>query len=290
MKWIRPNNDTSNFDDRRGRISKGGAIGGIGGIVVVLLALFLGKDPGSLSNIVNSVTGAAGGTQQEMVDESRMHEHEDWKNLTLNVFNSCNDVWSEIFQNELGRTYNKPTLVVYTDRTQSGCGGADAQMGPFYCSADRKVYMDMSFFQVLNERFRASGDLAMAYVTAHEMGHHVQYELGVLEQFHAMRGQISETEYNEMSVRVELQADFYAGLWAHYANKMGIIQLEEGDLEDALTAANAIGDDTLQKAAGRAVVPDSFTHGTSEQRMRWFKKGYLYGRFGDGDTFNARSL
>ncbi|SUB88178.1 Predicted metalloprotease [Porphyromonas macacae] len=288
MKWIKKNNDTGNFDDRRGRVSSKNVLGGIGGIIVLLLALFLGQDPGKLLEIANTAMGDR--AKEETIDPGRAHEYEEWKDFTLNVFNSCNDVWTDIFNKQLNKNYEKPTLVVYTDQTHSGCGGAMAQMGPFYCPADIKVYIDLSFFKELSERFKAPGDLAMAYVTAHEVGHHVQKLLGILDAFHSQRGKISQKEYNKLNVKVELQADFFAGLWAHYAQKMGIIELEEGDLEEALNAAHAIGDDTLQKAANGRAAPDTFTHGTSAQRMTWFKKGFLTGDFRQGDTFNDPSL
>lgn len=283
MKWLRRNNDNSNYEDRRGRISKGGIVGGgIGGIVLVVLAMLFGVDPDTVTNIVNTV---APPQDQETVDPSRAHEYEEWKDFSLNVFNSCNEVWDDIFTRELNRKYSNPTLVTYTDQTTSECGGASSQMGPFYCPIDQKVYIDLSFFKELAERFKAPGDLAMAYVTAHEMGHHVQNLLGILDRFHALHGKVSEADYNKMSVRVELQADFFAGIWAYHAQKLGIIQLEEGDLETALRAANAIGDDTLQKAAQGHTVPDTFTHGTSEQRMKWFKLGYTSGNIALGDQF-----
>lgn len=291
MKWLNRNDDTSNFEDRRGRSGAGGklALGGIGSIIVVVIALLLGKDPGSMLQMVGDLAGDGQATEQ-MIDPEKAKAHEAWKDFTLGVFNSCNDVWADIFTRELGRIYRKPTLVAFTDETTSGCGGASSAMGPFYCGADERVYIDLSFFRELSERFRAPGDLAMAYVTAHEVGHHVQHLLGVTEKIHSLRGQISEVEYNKLSVRLELQADFYGGLWAHYASKMGIIKLEVGDLESALSAAEAIGDDALQKATQGYAVPDSFTHGTSEQRMKWFRLGYITGDIRQGDTFATDRL
>ncbi|WP_329904807.1 neutral zinc metallopeptidase [Porphyromonas pogonae] len=289
MKWLNRNNDTSNFEDRRGRRGKSIAIGGVGGIIVILLALFLGQDPGKMMDMANSVAGGDGNSQ-ESVDPEKAHAYEEWKDFTLGVFNSCNDVWSKIFREELKQEYTKPTLVAFTDQTTSACGGASASMGPFYCPADTKVYIDLSFFKELAERFKAPGDLAMAYVTAHEVGHHVQNLLGISDKLHSMRGRISDKEYNRLSVKLELQADFFGGLWAHYADKMGIIKLEEGDLESAIAAAQAIGDDALQKAAQGYTVPDSFTHGTSAQRVYWFKKGFVTGDFSQGDTFGDTSL
>lgn len=295
MKWINRNDDQSNFEDRRGRSSRPGgkmAIGGIGGIIVVVLALLLGQDPGQMLRMAEGVVETTGSSapQSEVVDPAKARAYEEWKEFTLGVFNSCNDVWSDIFTRELGMTYRKPTLVAFTDQTTSACGGASSAMGPFYCPADTRVYIDLSFFKELAERFHAPGDLAMAYVTAHEVGHHVQHLLGITDKVHSMRGRLSEAEYNQLSVRLELQADFYGGLWAHYAQKMGIIALEAGDLEEALQAATAIGDDALQKAAQGYVVPDSFTHGTSEQRARWFRFGFTTGDLRQGDTFATKQL
>lgn len=290
MKWLNRNDDNSNFEDRRGR-SGGGklAIGGIGTVIVFVIAMFLGKDPKQLMQIAEGVTGNMPG-QEEVIDPDKAKAYEEWKDFTLGVFNSCNDVWADIFRKELGQQYQKPVLVAFTDQTTSACGGASSAMGPFYCPADSKVYIDLSFFKELAERFKAPGDLAMAYVTAHEVGHHVQHLLGITDKLHGMRGRISETEYNKLSVRLELQADFFGGLWAHYAQRMGIIQLEDGDLEDAIRAAQAIGDDALQKAAQGYVVPDSFTHGTSAQRAHWFRKGFTTGDFKQGDTFASSSI
>lgn len=290
MKWLNRNDDQSHFEDRRGRGRRGGlALGGVGTIIVFAIALFLGKDPGQLMQIAEGVTGGMN-TQEEVIDPSKAKAYEEWKDFTLGVFNSCNDVWERIFRDELGQRYEKPRLVAFTDQTTSACGGASSAMGPFYCPADKKVYIDLSFFKELAERFKAPGDLAMAYVTAHEVGHHVQHLLGITDNLHRMRGKVSETEYNKMSVRLELQADFFGGLWAHYAHKMGIIQLEDGDLEDAIRAAQAIGDDALQKAAQGYAVPDSFTHGTSAQRAYWFRKGFTTGDVHAGDTFAAKDL
>lgn len=290
MKWLNRNDDTSNFEDRRGRSGGGGklALGGIGTIIVIAISLFMGKDASQLLQILGGL-GVGGDTQtSEVVDPEKARAFEAEKDFTLGVFNSCNDIWTDIFAQELGKTYRKPTLVAFTDQVQSACGGASSAMGPFYCSGDERVYIDLSFFRELSQRFNAPGDLAQAYVTAHEVGHHVQHLLGTTNRVHGARGQVSEKEYNKLSVRLELQADFYAGLWAYHANKQGIIQLEAGDLEEALVAAHAIGDDALQKAAQGYAVPDSFTHGSSEQRMYWFKLGYTTGQFHNGDTFSAR--
>jgi predicted metalloprotease len=287
MKWINRNDDESNYEDRRGRVKKGAAVGGIGTVVVFVIAMLLNQDPGQLLEVVNQTLPAGG---SETVDESRVRENEDLKVFSLGVFNSANDVWDVIFTEKFGKNYIKPVFVTFTDQTLSGCGGATSSSGPFYCPADQKVYIDLSFFHELAQRYKAPGELAMAYVTAHEVGHHVQKLLGYLDYMEEMRQKVSQTEYNELSVRLELQADFFAGIWARKAVEMNIIELESGDIESALGAANAVGDDTLQKRAQGYTVPDSFTHGTSEQRMRWFNKGFRTGDISQGDTFKARTL
>jgi hypothetical protein len=201
-----------------------------------------------------------------------MNENEDLKVFTLGVFNSANDVWTEIFRTQMGESYRNPVLVNFTDQTTSACGG------------------DLNFFHQLTRDYGARGDMAMAYVTAHEVGHHVQKLLGIVDQVNQYRGRISEAEYNKIMVKMELQADFFAGLWANQASKLGIIQLEPGDLESAISATTAVGDDTLQKEAMGYTVPDSFTHGTAAQRTYWFRKGYQTGDIRQGDTFNDPSL
>lgn len=285
MKWINRNDSETNYEDRRGKGMKRGAIGGIGGLIVVVIALLLGQNPLSLLDAVG--TGEQG---TEVVDPSRANENEELKIFSLGVFNSANDVWTEIFREQLGQEYRKPVFVTFTDQTRSECGGASAETGPFYCQLDEKVYIDLSFFHVLSQRFKAPGDLAMAYVTAHEVGHHVQKLLGILDQMNDYRGRVSEAEYNKLNVKLELQADFFAGLWAHQAQKMGMILLEPGDLESAINAAEAIGDDHLQKEAQGYAVPETFTHGTSAQRMYWFNKGFQTGDIRQSDTFNDPSL
>ena len=276
MKWLRPNDSSANYQDRRGRISgRGLAIGGgIGGIVIVLASLFFGVDLSGLMQVANNVLPSS---QKEQVDPSRVNENEEFKVFTLRVFNSCNDVWTDLFNSELQRSYAAPTLVTFTDQVQSRCGGATSEVGPFYCPADQTVYIDLDFFNLLASRFKAPGDLAMAYVTAHEVGHHVQNLLGISDKLHQQQGRVSQEAYNRASVQLELQADYLAGVWAYHAQRLGIILIESGDLEDALTAANAIGDDTLQKEAQGYAVPDSFTHGTSAQRMQAFRSGFETG-------------
>ncbi len=276
MKWLRPNDSSANYQDRRGRISGRGLAlgGGIGGIVIVLASLFFGVD---LTGLVQVANNALPGSQTEQVDPSRVNENEEFKVFTLRVFNSCNDVWTDLFTSELQRSYATPTLVTFTDQVQSRCGGATSEVGPFYCPADQMVYIDLDFFNLLASRFKAPGDLAMAYVTAHEVGHHVQNLLGISDKLHQQQGRVSQEAYNRASVQLELQADYLAGVWAYHAQRLGIILIEPGDLEDALTAANAIGDDTLQKEAQGYAVPDSFTHGTSAQRMQAFRSGFESG-------------
>ena len=276
MKWLRPNDSSANYQDRRGRISGRGLAlgGGIGGIVIVLASLFFGVDLTGLMQVADNVLP---GSQTEQVDPSRVNENEEFKVFTLRVFNSCNDVWTDLFNSELQRAYAAPTLVTFTDQVQSRCGGATSEVGPFYCPADQTVYIDLDFFNLLASRFKAPGDLAMAYVTAHEVGHHVQNLLGISDKLHQQQGCVSQEAYNRASVQLELQADYLAGVWAYHAQRLGIILIEPGDLEDALTAANAIGDDTLQKEAQGYAVPDSFTHGTSAQRMQAFRSGFETG-------------
>ena len=276
MKWLRPNDSSANYQDRRGHISGRGLAlgGGIGGIVIVLASLFFGVDLTGLMRVADNVLP---GSQTEQVDPSRVNENEEFKVFTLRVFNSCNDVWTDLFNSELQRSYAAPTLVTFTDQVQSRCGGATSEVGPFYCPADQTVYIDLDFFNLLASRFKAPGDLAMAYVTAHEVGHHMQNILGISDKLHQQRGRVSQEAYNRASVQLELQADYLAGVWAYHAQRLGIILIEPGDLEDALTAANAIGDDTLQKEAQGYVVPDSFTHGTSAQRMQAFRSGFESG-------------
>lgn len=288
MKWINRNDSEANYEDRRGRtIRRGGAIGGLGAIIVVIIALLLGQNP---FRMLDTVGGLAPGQVTEEVDPSRANENEDLKVFTLGVFNSANDVWTEIFRTQMRQEYRPPKLVTYTDETVSDCGGANAAVGPFYCPNDEKVYIDLNFFDELTRKFGAEGDMAKAYVTAHEVGHHVQKLLGILDQMNRYRGRISEAEYNKLNVKLELQADFFAGLWAYQAQRMGTIQLEMGDLESAISATQAVGDDTIQKKSMGYSVPDSFTHGTSAQRTYWFRKGFETGDIRQGDTFNDPSL
>ncbi|CAG5068805.1 hypothetical protein DYBT9623_01537 [Dyadobacter sp. CECT 9623] len=268
---------SSNVEDRRG-MSGGGkvAIGGIGMIIVLAIGLLTGQDP---SEILGNLQGTG---QSEQVQSRPPGPRPDDRtaDFVTAVLGSTEDVWTNIYAANDAQ-YVKPKLQIFEDATQSGCGGASSAMGPFYCPADQKVYIDLSFCDLLRDRFKAPGDFAVAYVVAHEVGHHVQNLMGISDQLQQQRGRISETEYNKLSVKLELQADFLAGVWANHAQEMANI-LEPGDLESALKAANAIGDDKLQQESQGRVVPDAFTHGTSEQRMYWFKKGFETGDLNQG--------
>lgn len=282
MRWT-GRRQSSNVDDRRGSggggMIKGGL--GIGGIIiVVVISLVMKKNP--LEVLQQTGVGTGGATTEERTPLTA--EEEKMGEFVATVLADTEDVWHKLLSD-----YREPTLVLFTDQVASGCGNASSATGPFYCSADEKLYIDLSFYEELRSRFEAPGDFAQAYVIAHEVGHHVQHLMGITDRVHNMRGQLSETEYNKQSVRLELQADFFAGVWAHHAQKMQNI-LEAGDIEEALGAATAIGDDRLQKQATGEVVPDSFTHGTSAQRVRWFKKGFETGDINQGDTFNTEDL
>lgn len=278
MRW-KGRRQSTNVDDRRGSRGKTIAVGGgLGTVVLIVLSLLFGGDPSDLINVATqpSSTQAPSAEENELADFVGV------------VLGDTEDVWQQVFEQQ-GRQYQEPVLVLFSSNTQSACGYAQSATGPFYCPADQQVYIDLSFQETLSQQLGARGDFAMAYVVAHEVGHHVQNLLGISRQVQAQRGQVSEEEYNRLSVRLELQADFFAGLWAHHADQMFDI-LQEGDIEEALNAANAIGDDRLQKQSQGHVVPDSFTHGTSEQRMRWFKKGYETGDIQQGDTFSTNNL
>ena len=279
MKW-RNRQGSGNVEDRRGSRGRIGGGLGIGAIVIVMvIALLTGTDPTQfLQQVDVSTTGTETIAQEQGNDEAA--------DFVSVVLKETELVWTDIFMNQFNSVYHEPKLVLFTGEVQSGCGFASAASGPFYCPADRKAYIDLSFYDELKNRFNAPGDFAMAYVIAHEIGHHVQNLLGISDEVHKLRDELSEEEYNEMSVKLELQADFLAGVWAHHAESMNQI-LDEGDIEEALAAANAIGDDRLQMEARGYVVPESFTHGTSQQRMFWFKKGFASGKLSDGNTFEA---
>ena len=280
MKW-EGRRQSSNVDDRRGMRGKGGLIagGGIVGIIVVLLQLFGGETGQQVASVVNQVAG--GNQTQQAVERVELNaEQKKIGEFTATVLADTEDVWEKVFsQNGLG-TYKKPTLVLFTENVSTGCGNATAAVGPFYCPADQKLYMDMDFFEELKSRFGAKGgDFAIAYVMAHEVGHHIQTLLGTSQQGRQKQQGLSKAAANKWSVAQELQADFYAGVWAHHNQKY----LDTDDIDEALSAANAVGDDAIQKRMQGHVVPDSFTHGTSEQRKYWFTKGYNTGDIRQGN-------
>jgi len=281
MRWA-GDRQSSNIEDRRGIGGRGIAVGGgIGSIVIALIIYLLGGNP---SQVINTAP-----TSQVQQSPAQQQAEKEYADFTATVLGYTEDVWNKLF-NEMNKQYVEPRLVMFTEATQSGCGFASAATGPFYCPTDEKVYIDLSFFEDMKNRFGAGGDFAMAYVIAHEVGHHVQNLLGITRKVDAMRAQgSSETEMNKLSVRLELQADFLAGVWAHYTEQYKN-NLDPDDIEEALNAANAIGDDRLQKESQGYVVPDAFTHGTSEQRMYWFKKDYTTGDIKQGNTFNDPSL
>ena len=277
MKW-KGRERSSNVEDRRGMGGKTVLGGGVGLIILLIYTLF-GGNPGDIVNDISS-----GPSNAPYVETAQERELEEFVSVVLA---DTEKIWTEVLAAE-GVEYREPTLVLFTGSVESGCGMAGSQMGPFYCSADDKLYIDLSFFDELQTKFKAPGDFAMGYVVAHEVGHHVQNILGITDQVHQLRSQLSDEEYNKYSVRLELQADYLAGVWGYHAQEMGL--LEEGDLEEALRAASAIGDDTLQKRAQGYTVPDSFTHGTSEQRQKWFYKGFKTGDLSEWDTFNTNDL
>jgi predicted metalloprotease len=282
MRW-RGERQSTNIEDRRGvsagRVAVGG---GLGTLVILVLALIFGINPQRLFEQMpaDSEPGVQSSRPQNAEDE-------ELKQYVSVVLAKSEDVWQDVFRQN-GRQYREPTLVLFTDQVRSACGMAGAAVGPFYCPGDEKVYIDLSFYEQLRRRFNAPGDFAQAYVIAHEVGHHVQKLLGISERVDARQRQMSETDANRLSVRLELQADFFAGIFARYVQNQGM--LEAGDIEEALRAASAVGDDQIQRQTSGYVVPDSFTHGTSEQRLRWFRKGYETGDIRQGDTFNTTSL
>ncbi|MCU1807395.1 zinc metallopeptidase [Cytobacillus firmus] len=282
MKW-KGRRASSNVEDRRGMGGGGKTLigGGLGGIIIVLLFTFLGGDPGEL---LGNMAGSDSGTSVPYEESEHEKELADFVSVVLA---DTEEVWTELFE-EQGLQYKEPTLVLYSGSVQSACGAASSSVGPFYCPGDQKLYIDLSFYDELQRKFQAPGDFAMAYVIAHEVGHHVQTLLGTTEEIMPLRQKMSEEKFNKYLVRFELQADYYSGVWAHHAQGKGY--LEEGDLEEALNAATAVGDDTLQKRAQGYVVPESFTHGTSEQRKSWFHKGFQNGTIKGGDTFKQSSF
>jgi predicted metalloprotease len=275
---------SGNIEDRRGM---GGMVGGgigVGTLVIAVIAYFLGIDPSTVIDASQQVRQGAPSQQQAGQQGAPADE---MGQFVSKVLGSTEDVWQQVFR-QGGRQYRNPTLVLYTGATRTACGVGQAAMGPFYCPNDEKLYVDLAFYNDLRRRFGAPGDFAQAYVIAHEVGHHVQKQLGTMDRLQSLQGRTSRSESNRMSVRVELQADCYAGVWGHYARDASL--LDPGDVEEALTAATAIGDDRLQKQGQGYVVPESFTHGTSAQRVRWFRRGMESGKMSECDTFRSEVL
>ncbi len=280
MRWS-GNRRSDNVEDRRGiTVRKGMLGGGIGTVILVLVAMYLGVDPRMLLQMGSSVS-----TKTEEVREARPPGEDTQADFVSVVLADTEDVWKEQFSRS-GRTYREPTLVLFTDAVESACGFAQAAVGPFYCPGDDKVYLDLGFFEELQRRFAAPGDFAQAYVIAHEVGHHVQNLLGINDRVNKLRGRADKDGQNQLSVQLELQADCLAGVWAHHADRTRQI-LETGDVEEALNAASSIGDDRIQRETTGRVVPDAFTHGTSAQRVRWFRRGLESGDTGQCNTFDT---
>lgn len=279
MLW-RGREGSSNVEDRRG-ISGGGLAvgGGIGGIIIALIYMFLGGDPSQTPELLPGQSSAQISPEQKAAEDTMAQ-------FVSVVLRDTEKTWGKLLNG-----YTPPTMSLFSGEVRSACGSASSASGPFYCPGDQKLYIDLSFYRELKDRFGAPGDFAMAYVVAHEVGHHVQNLMGTSDKVNEMRQRLSDKDYNKLSVKLELQADFYAGVWAHYEKNLktnqGETVLQQGDIEEALTAANAIGDDRLQKETQGYVVPDAFTHGTSEQRMYWFKKGYETGDINQGNTFES---
>lgn len=282
MKW-KGRAGSRNVEDRRGSGGFGmggkGILGGGLGIVFIIVFMLLGGDPGQILSQSQIINQGGNAPYEQTAEEEELAE------FVSVVLADTEAVWQDIFY-EYGEVYQEPILVLYSGYVQSACGTAGSSTGPFYCPGDNKVYIDLSFFQEMETRFDAPGDFAMAYVIAHEVGHHVQNQLGIMDEYQRLRSQMSQTEFNKLTVRLELQADYLAGVWAHYVDDMNY--LEDGDIQEAMNAASAVGDDRIQKQTQGYVVPDSFTHGTSEQRMRWFMKGYNEGDLDQWDTFSLQ--
>lgn len=292
MRW-QGRQGSDNVEDRRGGgggANFGGTAGkaglGIGGVIIVIIIMLLGGDP---SAMLEGGGNSSVQTENQVTTTTNRELSDEMGQFSSVVLKETEDVWNKIFKEELNKNYPEPKLVLFSGVTSTACGRGESATGPFYCPADQDIYIDLTFFEELQNRFGAGGDFAAAYVIAHEVGHHVQKQLGASDYVNSQRGRVSETQQNELSVRLELQADFYAGVWAHHADKWKGI-LEDGDIDEALNAANAIGDDRLQKQAQGYVVPESFTHGTSAQRKKWFLKGYQTGDIRQGDTFKTNDL
>ena len=278
--------ESTNVEDRRGtRGTVGKASLGVGGLIVVgLITWLLGGNPLDVLRGGGSNLLPGSGTETATENYQPSAEEEEAATFVRQILAGTEDIWTKIFADN-GLTYVPPKMVLFTDAVQSGCGGATSQTGPFYCPADRTVYLDLSFFQMMRDRLGADGDFAFAYVVAHEVGHHVQNLLGILDDTNAQMARMNQKEANRVNVRVELQADYFAGVWAHYENQL-FGSIEQGDLEEGINAAHQIGDDKLQMESQGYVVPDSFNHGTSAQRMAWLYKGFRDGTLSGGDTFN----
>ncbi len=288
MRW-KGARQSDNVEDRRGMsISRGAKVGGIGGlglVAIVVISMFMGVDPSTLLQVVGQNTQSPSVSQEQTVNPPAHDEKSDFVRVVLA---DTEDVWKDIFQKS-GKTYEEPKLVLFSGAVDSACGMAGSATGPFYCPGDHKVYLDLTFFEELGSRFGASGDFAQAYVIAHEVGHHVQNQLGIIPKVHELQSRMGQTERNKLNVMLELQADCLAGIWAHQTEKNRQF-LEEGDVEEGLNAASSVGDDRIQKQTQGYVVPDGFTHGSSEQRVRWFKRGLEEGNFNSCDTFKAGRL
>ncbi|MEN8153756.1 MAG: neutral zinc metallopeptidase [Acidobacteriota bacterium] len=284
MRW-RGRERSTNVEDRRRVGGKKIALGGgFGTIIIAVIFILLGGNPKQILKFLDpgQTATTTGTTQSSPLPDDEL------ANFISVVLADTEDVWKKIFR-ESGRVYREPKLVLFRGHVRSACGFAGAATGPFYCPGDEKVYIDLEFLEEMLRRFKSSGDFAMAYILAHEVGHHVQKQLGIMNKVDSKRGLVSQKKLNELTVRLELQADFLAGIWVHHAQKMKNI-LEEGDVEEALRAVAAVGDDRIQMKQRGYVVPDSFTHGTSEQRLRWFRKGMKTGDPNQGDTFSTRNL
>ncbi|PIY09271.1 MAG: metalloprotease [Flexibacter sp. CG_4_10_14_3_um_filter_32_15] len=292
MRW-QGRKGSSNVEDRRGGGGRrmGGTAGkaglGIGGVIIIVIVMLLGGDPSAL--LEGGAISSVQTENQVTTTQTNEQPNDEMGQFASVVLQDTEDVWNKIFKEELNTDYPEPKLVLFSGVTSTACGRGESATGPFYCPADQDIYIDLTFFEELQNRFGAGGDFAAAYVIAHEVGHHIQKQLGASDYVNSQRGKVSETQQNELSVRLELQADFYAGVWAHYADKWKNV-VEEGDIDEALNAANAIGDDRLQKQAQGYTVPESFTHGTSAQRKKWFLKGYQTGDIRQGDTFKTNDL
>jgi uncharacterized protein len=289
MRW-QDFRTSSNVEDRRGMGMAGGGGLGIGAMVILgLIGWAFGIDPRILIGGAEMMTGGGSGYQQQQQQGRQGAPQDEMGRFASAILGNTEDVWNTVLPQQVNRQYRPPKLVLFSDTTRSGCGGAQSAMGPFYCPLDQTVYIDLSFFEEMKSRFRAGGDFAYAYVLAHEVGHHVENQLGILPRVQERQRQVSQSEGNQLSVRVELMADCLAGVWAHHSQQRWQ-SLEQGDIEEAIRAAEAIGDDRLQKQSGGRVVPDSFTHGSSEQRVRWLTTGLKSGTVQSCDTFRAARL